>query len=88
MTMHRPTLTEHPDGLYRPLDRQIEDRLRPVEAKPDRWSWLRTTGYFAITALISVFTMAGIVLAFVFVGLFAVLAAVPWGIWKLRRDWR
>jgi len=79
--MTRPTLIKSADDIYRPLDVQIEERMKPPEPVKDRWFWLRAFGYFTGTLLAGLGVLLGILIVCGF-------AVVFWGVGKIWRAWK
>ena len=77
--MTRPTLTESADGIYRPLDQQIEERMRPVEQKRPSLVIQILWGYGTFL------TGLGVGLAMIVA---VMLNPVVWVVRKVRRAWR
>ena len=79
--MARSNLTEHPDGIYRPLESQIEERMNPPLPARDKCFWLRTFGVFAATILAGLGVLIGMLIICGFAGVFFVIG-------KIRRGWK
>lgn len=78
MTIPPPIpLVRQKDGSFSvPLDRQIEERMRPPVPERDRWFWLRAAGYFIATLAIGLGVLMGMVILCGFAAVFWVLNKV------------
>ena len=61
--MTRLTLAKSADGIYRPLDKQIEERMKPEIILPSRFELTaKAAGYFVLTLLVGAGVLVGLLI--------------------------